>query len=254
MAKPSAVDLAMELVKEFEGLPDGDPSTTNLDPYMDPVGNWTVGWGHLVRDEEGRVLRGEESRAKVKELYPDGITVEEAEALLRGDVEKIAVQIDRLVAVPLNVNEKAALVSLAFNIGIGAFARSTLLRKLNGGDKTGAADEFLRWVHADGKRLPGLVERRRAERLLFLRPIVPKPKKPHQDKAIIATATAAATTGAMVLADVGSQMAEQLPMFERIARYLHENGSIFMEIIAVIAFVGTALGIYFRVRQMKDEG
>ncbi len=134
----------LELVKSFEGL--------YLNPYLDPVGVWTIGWGHT----------GEEA-------YPGNrITKAKAEELLRDDLGLFELAVQRLVKVPLNENERDALISFAYNVGAGGLAESTLLRKLNAGDRRGAADEFLRWTKGGGRELPGLVRRRKAERELFL--------------------------------------------------------------------------------------
>ena len=79
-------------------------------------------------------------------------------------------QIKPLVKVPINDNELDALTSLVYNIGIGAFKKSTLLSLLNqGADRHLVADQFLRWNKAGGKVLPGLVKRRLAEHNLFLK-------------------------------------------------------------------------------------
>jgi lysozyme len=72
------------------------------------------------------------------------------------------------VKVPLTQNQFDALVSLSYNIGVGAFKKSTLLKKLNSGDYKGAANQFDVWVNAGGKRLAGLVRRRAIEKKLFL--------------------------------------------------------------------------------------
>ena len=72
-----------------------------------------------------------------------------------------------------------AMISFTFNLGPGNLRSSTLLKKLNAGDRAGAADEFLKWTKAGGKTLPGLVKRREAERALFLTPMVdPRPPAP----------------------------------------------------------------------------
>lgn len=75
------------------------------------------------------------------------------------------------VRVPLNANERTALLSFVYNVGSANFRASTLLRRLNAGDRPGAAREFDRWVLAGGRVLPGLVRRRAAERRLFLTPV-----------------------------------------------------------------------------------
>ena len=94
-------------------------------------------------------------------------TLAECEERLREDTTYAGKAVQRLVTVKLTQAQYDALVSLVFNIGPGAFARSTLLRKLNAGDCRGAADEFLRWDKAKGKRLRGLTNRRQAERKEF---------------------------------------------------------------------------------------
>jgi GH24 family phage-related lysozyme (muramidase) len=97
------------------------------------------------------------------------ITQAEADERLRDDLGDAEAAVERLVTVPLNPNEHAALVSLVFNIGSGAFSHSTLLRLLNGGNRAGAARQFKRWNRGGGKVLNGLVKRRAAETALFLK-------------------------------------------------------------------------------------
>jgi len=133
----------LDLIKQFEGF--------RAKSYQDAVGVWTIGWGSTQN-----VRLGME------------ITQEQGEALLRKDLADAEAAISRLVKVPLTDNEHAALVSFVFNLGSGNFAKSTLLKKLNADDKTGAAREFLRWDKAGGKTLRGLSRRRQAEMTLFL--------------------------------------------------------------------------------------
>lgn len=159
------------LVKRWEGILDGDPATVNLDPYLDPVGIWTIGWGHAIRDPRtGHYLRGRENRTRARALYPDGLTVPQAEALLRADLLDAARDVADAVRVPLSDNQFAALVSFHFNTG--ALRASTLLRRLNAGDVMGAADQFGRWTKGRVRGtlvvLPGLVARRADERALFV--------------------------------------------------------------------------------------
>ncbi|MEN6534626.1 MAG: lysozyme [Bryobacteraceae bacterium] len=134
---------AVELIKQFEGL--------KLDAYNCPAGVLTIGYGHTGTD----VVCGMK------------ITAEEADRLLRNDLRHFEKRVQQLVTVPLTQGQFDALVSFAFNVGLGALERSTLLRKLNAEDYRGAAEEFGRWTKAAGKELPGLVRRRRAERQLF---------------------------------------------------------------------------------------
>lgn len=142
----------LELIKAHEGL--------RLRAYQDVVGVWTVGYGHTGTAKPGMT-----------------ITSEQADTLLRYDVEQFENAVNNLVHVPLNQNQFDALVSFTFNLGRGALERSTLLRKLNAGDYQGAAKEYGKWVNAGGKPWPGLIRRRREERELFETPV--EPEAPH---------------------------------------------------------------------------
>lgn len=138
----------LRVVKSFEGL--------ELTAYQDSVGVWTIGYGHTAA-------------AGPPDVYA-GLTISEAEAeaILKRDLGLFEKGVRDLVSVPVNRDQYSALVSFSFNLGLGALAESTLLRKLNSGDIQGAANEFPRWVKAGGRTLPGLVRRRNAERALFL--------------------------------------------------------------------------------------
>lgn len=161
----------LNLVKRWEGVMDGDPSTVNLDPYLDPVGIWTIGWGHAIVDPKtGQFIRGKPGRERAFALYPGGLTVAQAEDLLKADLLDASRDVLARVKVPLTDNQFSALVSFEFNTG--ALKTTTLLKKLNAGDYAGAAEQFGRWVYGTVEgtkmRLPGLVARRAAERDLFL--------------------------------------------------------------------------------------
>ena len=145
--------LAMTLVigPYFEG--------TELDSYRDAVGVWTVCTGHTATAAPGQTK-----------------TPVECETLLRSDLGSAIDAVDRRVTVPVAETTRAALVSFVFNVGAGAFGRSTLLRKLNAGDVVGACNELPRWVYAGGKRLRGLVRRRAAERELCLEGVNDAPR------------------------------------------------------------------------------
>lgn len=164
-------DAAVEMIKSFEGIPDGDASTVNIDAYLDPIGIWTIGWGHAI-PFKGDFLRGAANKASARSLYPGGITKAQAEALLRGDLVDTTAAVLRLVKVDVDDAQLSALISFAFNLGAGALGKSTLLRLLNSGDFSAAAQQFLVWdkarVNGELKALPGLTRRRRAERALFL--------------------------------------------------------------------------------------
>lgn len=141
--------LGLELVTHFEGF--------YPNAYLDPVGIWTIGYGHTD-----------------PAVAFEGNTITEAEArrLLAKDLDASEESVDRLVDVSVTQHEFDSLVSFVFNVGSGAFSKSTLRRKLNEGDKAGAANEFPRWNKGtiDGQKvvLPGLTRRRKSEQHLFL--------------------------------------------------------------------------------------
>ena len=137
----------IELIKRFETFVDHI--------YICPAGYRTVGYGHVVREQE-------------EQQYADGITEEEAEQLLHKDLKRYEASVCRLIKVPLDNGMYDALVSFTFNLGGGALQRSTLRSKLNREEYEDAANEFLKWVWAGGRRLKGLIRRRAAERCLFL--------------------------------------------------------------------------------------
>ncbi|HZU82883.1 MAG TPA: lysozyme [Polyangiaceae bacterium] len=124
-----------------------------LHEYLDAGGKRTIGVGHLCREDE---------------RYPGGITHEQAIDLLRADVATAERAVTAAVTAAVTQWQFDALVSLAFNIGGGAFARSTLVRLLNNGD-TGLAARgaWLAWCHVAGAVSPGLVARRSREWELF---------------------------------------------------------------------------------------
>ena len=162
---------AVDLIKSFEGIPDGDPNTVLIDPYLCPADVWTIGWGHAIT-EDGAQLKGSAHRSRAKALYPGGITREQAETLLRGDLIPRAAVVASGARVALSDGQFGALLSLLFNIGAGNLAASTLLRKLNEGDYAAAAEQFLVWdkarVNGVLTSLPGLLRRRKAERAMFV--------------------------------------------------------------------------------------
>lgn len=133
----------VNLIKSFEGL--------RLTAYQDSAGVWTIGYGHTS---------GVYSGMKITEA--------KAEEYLKSDLKSAEKTVNNKVTYAINQNQFDALVSFTFNVGGGNFGSSTLLKKLNQGDINGAADEFGKWIKADGKVLDGLVKRRAAEKEMFL--------------------------------------------------------------------------------------
>jgi lysozyme len=136
----------IDLIKKFEGL--------RLESYKCPAGLWTIGYGNTQW----------ENGIKVKENQV--IDIQRAEKLLTFWVSKYA---DR-ITVKCNQNQFDALVSFAYNVGIGNFDSSTLKKKViaNPNDPT-IRDEFMKWVNSRGKQLAGLVKRREAEANLYFK-------------------------------------------------------------------------------------
>ena len=134
-------DDGLALIKRFEGFAP--------EVYICPGGWPTIGYGHVVRENE-------------RDGFADGIDEAEAEELLRRDVEVAERAVLRLIRVPLEDGRFDALCSFTFNLGAGALQRSTLRRKINRGDHEAVPAEFRRWVWAGGRKLKGLIRRREA--------------------------------------------------------------------------------------------
>ncbi|HEU5001344.1 MAG TPA: peptidoglycan-binding protein [Actinomycetota bacterium] len=130
-----------------------------LQLYNDPVGHCTIGVGHLVH-------HGPCSGSEPAEFLA-GISRERAFELLQADAASAARAVLGAVSVSLGQHELDALISFTFNVGGGAFQGSTLVKKLNAGQRGEVPGELARWTKASGKELPGLVTRRTAEGRLF---------------------------------------------------------------------------------------
>lgn len=137
-------DRGLQLVKRFEGL--------RLQSYRDPAGIWTIGYGTTGADVKPGMT----------------ITMTEAEARLRADVDRFERAVETMAGTTLSQGEFDALVSFCYNVGVGAFSNSTLLRELRAGNRLRAAQEFVKWIHAGGTPLLGLLRRRLAEATLFV--------------------------------------------------------------------------------------
>lgn len=140
--------LAIDLIKHFEGC--------KLVAYKCSAGVDTIGYGSTFY----------ENGTKVKPN--DKITQARADALLLITANKFAVEVRNVVKSHLNEKQMAALISFAFNLGIGALSKSTLLKLVNTNQNDPRiAAEFMKWVNAGGKPLTGLIRRRKAESQLY---------------------------------------------------------------------------------------
>jgi len=128
----------IDMVKHFEGFEDT--------AYLCPANVWTIGYGRTKNVKEG-----------------DRITEPQAERDLQEELQEFGAQVLGVVDVSLLQNEFDALTSWTYNLGVGNLSSSTLLKKLNAGDKDSVPSEMLRWNKAAGKVLAGLTARRQAE-------------------------------------------------------------------------------------------
>lgn len=139
LVSAGATAIALTVIAHFEGV--------RYEPYEDVGGVLTVCYGHTGKDIISNKIYSKD----------------ECNELLESDFQRTKQQVDKLVKVPTDDYTKAALYSFAFNVGTGAFAKSTMLKKLNAGDQYGACEELKKWVYAGGKVWRGLVNRRETE-------------------------------------------------------------------------------------------
>lgn len=136
----------IKLVKAFEGF--------SAEAYQCPAGVWTIGWGRTEGVKAG-----------------DKTTMAKEHVIFVALLNEFACAVEKKCKVPPNENELAAMTSLAYNVGINGFARSTVLKCHNRGEPMAAARAFALWNKAGGKVLPGLVRRRAAEAALYMEPV-----------------------------------------------------------------------------------
>lgn len=134
----------VNFIKRWEGF--------RSEAYVCPAGVWTIGYGHTHTAKEGMC-----------------VTELQADYMLRRDLDYFGTKVASALKIQVNQEQFDALVSFAYNVGVGAYQTSTLLEKLNQGNFHAAAQEFDRWVHAKSKVLPGLVNRRKEEKEMFLK-------------------------------------------------------------------------------------
>jgi len=133
---------AVDLIKRFEGL--------RLRAYKCPADVWTIGYGSTLGVQDGMI-----------------ISAHEAGEFLERDLKRFEGGVTRLCGAVAQPNQFGALVSFAFNLGLGALQRSTLRQKVLRGDHSDVPAEFMKWTRGGGRILPGLVKRRAAEAELY---------------------------------------------------------------------------------------
>lgn len=142
---------SLNLIKEVEGW--------RACAYKDVAGKWTIGYGHLIVANDGL--------CKPTPTTQCCITQAQGEALLKSDVKAATDCISRIVKVSLTDNEFGALTSWAYNIGCANASSSTLIKKLNAGNKGEVCSELKKWIYAGGQVSQGLINRRNKECNLF---------------------------------------------------------------------------------------
>lgn len=239
-------DDGIELIKQFEGV--------RLLAYRDSVGVWTIGYGHTAAAGSPAPTSGMR------------ISDQDAEEILRRDLGKFERGVEGLVKVELQQHQFDALVSFAFNVGLGNLGQSTLLKKVNAQNFDQVPAEFLKWNKAGGKELPGLTRRRHAEAAIFAsvdhrvaiasdesssEPDLPTPSK---TMAQSKEGNTAIVSGALASAGAASQVVDQV-------QQANDTVSAVMDLFhkpsfwVMIAMIGAAVAIwYWRSRRLKEEG
>jgi lysozyme len=232
------------LLKKFEGC--------KLKAYKDPVGIWTIGYGHTSAAGEPDVTEGLT------------ITQAEAEAILKRDLIKYEKPVADLVKVPLSQHQFDVLVDFAYNAGVGNLKSSTLLKRVNAGDFDAVPNELMKWTKAKGKELPGLVRRRRAEsewwRDLNNKPVVEEDQRVEPDpvpvKTIIESKQANGAIAIGALGSVGAakevvtQVQEANDLFATAMSMLKDTN--FLIMVAVVG-IGAAIW-YWRKQNLEKHG
>ena len=157
----SISEAGIQLIKSFEGC--------HNQPYKCPASLWTIGFGRVLYPDQARLKTGERASYPLRSEHNRLWNADEIDALLEADLQRFSAGVLRLC--PAAADSQChldALVSFAFNVGLGSLQSSTLRMRYSRGDYSGAADEFLKWNKAGGKVLRGLERRREAERALFL--------------------------------------------------------------------------------------
>jgi lysozyme len=231
----------LALVKEFEGL--------RLKAYKCPAGVWTIGYGHTSAAGAPEVREGME------------ITKAEAEEILKRDMVQYEKGVEKLVKIKITQGQFDALVDFAYNAGVGALAKSTLLKRVNEERFDDVPAEFMKWTKGGGKELPGLVRRRRAEVKLWRgleteKPVCndearAEPDMPAPKKSIVQSKEA---NGAVIAGGAGA-----IAVVQEVMPIVKEGGDILSAmsttaIVCLVIIVAAGAIWYFRKQRLDEEG
>jgi lysozyme len=151
---------AINMIKHHEGV--------RQKPYRCPAKLWTIGVGHVLYPEQGKLKLDQRDGFALKIEDFRTFSMEEVDAILRTDLDRFERGVEKFCPVALTQGQFDALVSFSFNVGLGTLQRSTLRQKILRGDMEGASEELLKYCMAGGKVLKGLLNRRKDEQAVFL--------------------------------------------------------------------------------------
>jgi len=232
----------INLIKEFEGL--------ELTAYPDPATHgepWTIGYGHTTAAGPPRVL----PKMTISRL--------DAERILRDDLRKYEAAVEKLVTVQLKQNQFDALVSFAYNCGVGNLQKSTLLKRVNQGRFDDVPAEFMKWTKAAGTTMKGLIRRRRAEAALWRnmedgKPEVFKESRLQPDKPVASKTMLESKEGnAAVLAGGAAAITAGTEVVNNIGTLSEALGRPALLVLVAIALACAAIW-YWRKRRLDEEG
>jgi lysozyme len=149
----------IHMIKHHEGV--------RQKPYKCPAKLWTVGVGHVLYPEQGKLKIDQRDGFALKTEDFRTFSMDEVDAILRADLDRFERGVEKFCPVPLTQGQFDALVSFSFNVGLGTLQRSTLRQKVLRGDMEGASEELLKYCMAGGKVLKGLLNRRKDEQVVF---------------------------------------------------------------------------------------
>ena len=209
----------LDKLKQWEGL--------KTKAYKDAGGVWTIGYGHTAMAGSPVPYQGQV------------ITAAEAENILLKDLMQYEAAVANNVNVKLNDNQFAALVSFTFNVGINAFKKSKLLKKLNNGNFDAVPTELMKWNKAGGKKLQGLVNRRRAEGYLWMEGAFVTSKDVVPEQKAVHPALKPEVIGPVISTASG------------LTGFATGSGP-FQWALAAVMVIGVAVGLYYLVKEMRE--